>query len=65
MKADLRMFVKNYCRNKNLKNPFRRAPFTAPCWFCVRMTGLTVPQDSERAADRPGHLSLRVLGYFA
>ena len=39
MKADLRISVKDYSRNKNLKIQLMRVPFAASRQFWVRMNG--------------------------
>ena len=51
MKADLRISVKDYSRNKNLKVTLLRAPFS-PRQFLVRMNGACWP-----ASGRPVSLS--------
>jgi hypothetical protein len=39
MKADLRISVKDYRRNKNLKIQLTQVPFAASRQFCLRMNG--------------------------
>jgi len=43
-KADLRISINDYRRNKNLKVLLVCAPF-APCQFYVRMNGIPWPKD--------------------
>jgi hypothetical protein len=45
MKADLRISIKDYRRNKNLKIQLVRAPFSASRQFWVRMNGQPWPKD--------------------
>jgi hypothetical protein len=47
MKADLRISVKDYHRNKNLKIQLLRAPFTGKRQFWVRMNGVPWPNDGR------------------
>jgi hypothetical protein len=44
MKADLRISVKDYYRNKNLKIQLARVPFTRSRQFWVRMNGQPWPK---------------------
>ena len=44
MKTDLRISVKDYSRNKNLKIQLTRVPFTASRQFWVRMNGERWPK---------------------
>jgi hypothetical protein len=46
MKADLRISVKDYSRNKNLKVTLVRAPFSGR-QFLVRMNGKAWPADGR------------------
>ena len=45
MKADLRISIKDYSRNKNLKIQLVRIPFTGKRQFWVRMNGEPWPKD--------------------
>ncbi|MGH9723914.1 MAG: hypothetical protein ACRD41_02490 [Candidatus Acidiferrales bacterium] len=47
MKADLRISVKDYHRNKNLKIQLQRAVFTPQRQFYVRMNGSPWPKDGR------------------
>jgi len=47
MKADLRISVKDYSRNKNLKIQLVRVPFAGNRQFWVRMNGQTWPKDGR------------------
>lgn len=47
MKADLRISVKDYSRNKNLKIRLLRVPFTASRQFWVRMNGQPWPKSGQ------------------
>jgi len=47
MKADLRISVKDYSRNKNLKIQLARVPFTAARLFWVRMNGQPWPKSGQ------------------
>lgn len=47
MKADLRISVKDYSRNKNLKIQLVRVPFTHSRQFWVHMNGQPWPQDGR------------------
>ena len=47
MKADLRISVKDYRRNKNLKIQLLRVPFTTSRQFWVRMNGQPWPKDGR------------------
>ena len=47
MKADLRISVKDYHRNKNLKIQLARVPFTTSRQFWVRMNGQPWPNDGR------------------
>jgi hypothetical protein len=49
MKADLRISVKDYSRNKNLKVLLVRTPFS-PRQFFVRMNGQRWPKDGRPAS---------------
>jgi len=49
MKADLRISVKDYSRNKNLKVLLVRTPFS-PRHFFVRMNGQRWPKDGRPAS---------------
>jgi hypothetical protein len=40
MKVDLRISIKDYHRNKNLKIQLMRVPFSASRQFWVRMNGI-------------------------
>lgn len=45
MKADLRISIKDYRRNKNLKIQLVRVPFASARQFWVRMNGEPWPKD--------------------
>jgi len=45
MKADLRISIKDYSRNKNLKIQLVRIPFTGKRQFWVKMNGEPWPKD--------------------
>jgi hypothetical protein len=47
MKADLRISVKDYRRNKNLKIQLVRVPFSLSRQFLVRMNGVPWPKDAR------------------
>ena len=47
MKADLRISIKDYHRNKNLKILLRRVPFASTRHFCVHMNGEPWPKDGR------------------
>jgi hypothetical protein len=47
MKADLRISIKDYHRNKNLKIQLSRVPFTSNRQFWVRMNGEPWPKDGR------------------
>lgn len=47
MKADLRISIKDYHRNKNLKIQLSRVPFTTSRQFWVRMNGEKWPKDGQ------------------
>jgi hypothetical protein len=47
MKADFRISIKDYSRNKNLKVQLTRVPFTATRQFWVRMNGEPWPKSGE------------------
>jgi len=47
MKADLRISVKDYRRNKNLKIQFVHVPFSASRQFWVKMNGQPWPADGK------------------
>jgi hypothetical protein len=47
MKADLRISVKDYRRDKNLKIQLVRIPFSASRQFWVRMNGVPWPEDGR------------------
>lgn len=47
MKADLRISVKDYSRNKNLKIQLARVPFARSRQFWVRMNGEPWPKDGR------------------
>jgi len=47
MKADLRISVKDYSRNKNLKIQLARVPFAHSRQFWVRMNGEPWPKDGR------------------
>ena len=47
MKADLRISVKDYHRNKNLKILLERADFAPYRQFYVRMNGTAWPKDGR------------------
>lgn len=49
MKADLRISIKDYSRNKNLKVTLTRLPF-ASRQFLVRMNGQPWPADGRPAS---------------
>jgi hypothetical protein len=45
MKADLRISIKDYHRNKNLKIQLSRGPFASSRQFWVKMNGEPWPKD--------------------
>jgi hypothetical protein len=47
MKADLRISVKDFRLNKNLKIQLVRVPFSASRQFWVRMNGVPWPKDGR------------------
>jgi hypothetical protein len=47
MKADLRISVKDYSRNKNLKIQLARVPFASSRQFWVKMNGQPWPKDGR------------------
>jgi len=47
MKADLRISIKDYHRNKNLKILLRRVPFATARQFWVKMNGEPWPKDGR------------------
>jgi hypothetical protein len=47
MKADLRISVKDYLRNKNLKIQLTRVPFASSRQFWVRMNGEPWPKSGH------------------
>ena len=47
MKAHLRISVKDYSRNKNLKIQLSRVPFTRNRQFWVKMSGQPWPKDGR------------------
>ena len=47
MKADLRISVKDYRRNKNLKVMLRQVPFTTTRQYWVRMNGQPWPKKRQ------------------
>ena len=47
MKADLRISVKDYHRNKNLKIQLMRVPFASSRQFWVRMNGEPWPKNGH------------------
>jgi hypothetical protein len=47
MKADLRISIKDYHRNKNLKIQLMRVPFSASRQFWVRMNGISWPKNGR------------------
>jgi len=47
MKANLRISIKDYHRNKNLKIQLVRLPFSASRQFWVRMNGEPWPKDGR------------------
>jgi hypothetical protein len=47
MKADLRISIKDYSRNKNLKILLQRVPFAAARQFWVHMNGEPWPKDGR------------------
>jgi len=47
MKADLRISIKDYRRNKNLKILLRRVPFANARLFWVRMNGEPWPKSAS------------------
>jgi hypothetical protein len=47
MKADLRISIKDYKRNKNLKIQLVHVPFSASRQFWVRMNGVPWPKDGR------------------
>ena len=47
MKADLRISIKDYSRNKNLKVQLTRVPFASARQFWVRMNGQPWPKGGQ------------------
>ena len=47
MKSDLRISVKDYSRNKNLKIQLTRVPFAGSRQFWVRMNGVPWPKSGQ------------------
>jgi hypothetical protein len=47
MKADLRISIKDFQRNKNLKIQLTRVPFASSRQFWVRMNGEPWPKDGR------------------
>jgi hypothetical protein len=47
MKADLRISIKDFQRNKNLKIQLARVPFASSRQFWVRMNGERWPKDGR------------------
>jgi len=47
MKADLRISIKDYHRNKSLKIQLLRVPFSASRQFWVKMNGVPWPKDGK------------------
>jgi len=47
MKADLRISIKDYSRNKNLKIQLVRLPFAGKRQFWIRMNGEPWPRDGR------------------
>ena len=47
MKADIRISVKDFRRNKNLKIQLVRVPFSTSRQFWVRMNGALWPKDGK------------------
>ena len=47
MKADLRISIKDYHRNKNLKIQLVRVPFSSSRQFWVRMNNVPWPKDGR------------------
>ncbi len=47
MKADLRISIKDYSRNKNLKVQLARVPFARSRQFWVRMNGEPWPKPGQ------------------
>jgi hypothetical protein len=47
MKADLRISIKDYSRDKNLKIQLTRVPFAASRQFWVRMNGVPWPKSGR------------------
>ncbi|MEY4916665.1 MAG: hypothetical protein RL616_578 [Verrucomicrobiota bacterium] len=47
MKTDLRISIKDYSRNKNLKVQLARVPFTPARQFWVRMNGQPWPKSGQ------------------
>ncbi|MGA2786969.1 MAG: hypothetical protein ABSF60_05530 [Verrucomicrobiota bacterium] len=47
MKSDLRISIKDYHRNKNLKIQLVRVPFSASRQFWVRMNGVPWPKEAR------------------
>jgi len=47
MKPDMRISIKDYRRNKNLKIQLIQVPFSASRQFWVQMNGIRWPQDGR------------------
>ncbi len=47
MKADLRISIKDYSRNKNLKVQLTRVPFASARQFWVKMNGQPWPKSGQ------------------
>ena len=59
MKPDLRISIKDYRRNKNLKIQLLRVPFARARQFYVRMNGGPWPQDGRPVSITKMMTSLR------
>jgi hypothetical protein len=59
MKADLRISVKDYSRNKNLKVTLARVPAGGARQFWVRMNGADWPKDGRPVSLSKAFAALR------
>jgi hypothetical protein len=50
MKADLRISIKDYRRNKNLKVQLMQVPFASARHYWVRMNGQPWPQSGQQVS---------------
>ena len=62
MKAHLRISVKDFQRNKNLKIPLARVPFARHRQFCVKMNGQPWPKDGRPVSSVPADCAPQLAG---